>query len=129
MAKKPNQPVHTPAQRTAAPASPQTISMQQWQGPLPPPGALAQFDQIVDGGAERIFSMVEREQAHRIEHEKTKLEAAASDFRWGQILGFVLGLACVAAAVYTAKIGAHPTVSIALVGLPIAAAIKAFLRK
>lgn len=60
---------------------------------------------------------------------KIKLEASTSDFRWGQVLGFILGAACVAGAVYTAMIGAHPAVSVALVGLPIVAVVKAFLKK
>jgi uncharacterized membrane protein len=103
--------------------------MQQWQGPLPPPGALRQFDEIIPGGAQRIFEMVEREQAHRIQHEQQKLSATVGDFRRGQWMGYTLGIVCVAASAYTAYIGAHPTVSIALVSLPIMAAIRGFLNK
>lgn len=103
--------------------------MQQWQGPLPPPGALAQFDQIIPNGAQRIMAMVEQEQAHRIEHEKIELAASVSDFRRGHWLGAALGIASIAGAVLTAYIGAHPTVSIALVSLPIMAAIRGFLHK
>ncbi|MCK9515378.1 MAG: DUF2335 domain-containing protein [Ottowia sp.] len=32
----------------------------EWQGPLPPPGALQQFDQIIPDGAERIMQMPAR---------------------------------------------------------------------
>lgn len=32
-----------------------------WQGPLPPPEAVKQFDEIVTNGAERIFRMAELE--------------------------------------------------------------------
>lgn len=124
MAKKPTPPAARPAQSNHV-----SVTTQQWQGPLPPPAALAQFDQIVPGGAERIFKMVEQEQAHRIDHEKTELVASIRDFRAGQIMGFVLGMACLAGAVYTAVIGAHPTVSVALVSLPIMAAIKTFLKR
>lgn len=123
--KKPNTPPPTHTQPNKQIVS----TTQQWQGPLPPPGALAQFNQIIPNGAERIMAMVEQEQAHRIQHEKMELHAEVADFRRGQRLGFVLGLACVAGSVYTAIIGAHPTVSIALVSLPIMAAIRGFLTK
>jgi uncharacterized membrane protein len=103
--------------------------MQQWQGPLPPPAALQQFDHIVPNGAERIFAMVEQEQAHRLKYEADRLSAATSDYRRGSWMGFVLGILCVAGAIYTAYIGAHPTVSIALVSLPIMAAVRGFLNR
>jgi len=103
--------------------------MQQWQGPLPPPGALEQFDRVVPDGAARIFAMVEQEQAHRIQHETEQLRASVGDFKRGQWMGYTLGAACIAGSVYTAIIGSHPTVSIALVSLPIMAAIRGFLNK
>lgn len=87
--------------------------------------------------------MAEREQAHRVNLEdmatradirhRDEVSAGQRDnlrgvFRsdmTGQLLGGLIAALCVAGAVYTAKLGAHPTVSIALVGLPIAAIIKA----
>ena len=126
MARKPNPP---PTAHKPAPGSQTSVSMQQWQGPLPPPAALAQFNQIIPNGAERIITMVEQEQAHRIAHEQTKLTASVGDFRRGHWLGAALGLVSVAGAVFTAYIGAHPTVSIALVSLPIMAAVRGFLKR
>lgn len=74
--------------------------------------------------------MVEQEQAHRIAHETKELHAATSDFRRGHWMGAIIALSCVAGATYTAYIGAHWAVSIALVGLPITAlAGKLFSRK
>lgn len=101
--------------------------MQQWQGPLPPPGALAQFNQIIPNGAERIFAMVEHEQTARIAHEAKSLDAAVIDGRVRRWQGFGLSVLCVVASVYSVYLGAHPTVSVALVGLPIAAAVKAII--
>lgn len=87
--------------------------------------------------------MAEREQAHRVNLEdmatradirhRDEISAGQREnsrgvFRSdmaGQLLGGVVAVLCVIGAVYTASIGAHPTVSIALVGLPIAAIIKA----
>ena len=127
-AKRPNAPAQRPSPSNP-PAGHVTATMQQWQGPLPPPGALAQFNQIIPNGAERIMAMVEQEQQHRIAHENTELKATVSDFRRGHWLGGVLSLAAIAAAAYTAHIGAHPMVSIAFVSLPIMAAIRGFLTK
>lgn len=73
--------------------------------------------------------MVEQEQAHRIEHDKQKLTASVGDFKRGHWMGYTLGVLCVAGSIYTAVIGAHPTVSIALVSLPIMAAIRGFFGK
>ena len=127
MARRPNPPVRRPTANR--PVQPPTISMQQWQGPLPPPAALEQFNRIIPDGADRIMTMVEREQEHRIQHEQTKLSASTRDFRWGQILRFILSMTCVGGSIYTASHGAHPAVSIALVSLPIMAAIRAFLTR
>jgi uncharacterized membrane protein len=113
------------------------------QGPLPTPEELFQYNQLIPGAAERIIAMAEREQAHRMNLEDMATRAdirhrdeiasgqqdnARGVFRSdmaGQLLGGLVAVLCVIGAVYTAKIGAHPAVSIALVGLPIAAIIKA----
>lgn len=47
----------------------------------------------------------------------------------GQIFGASIALVAVVGAVLSAFLGAHPTVSIALVGLPIASIIKAVRTK
>lgn len=41
-----------------------------YSGPLPPPEALAKYDQVVPGAAERILQMAEKEMQHRHENEK-----------------------------------------------------------
>lgn len=113
------------------------------QGPLPDPAELQAYNQVVPGAAERIISMAEREQAarlnlddmahradvrHRDELVASQRASARGVFvsdACGQALGFVLAAGCVAGAVYTAIIGAHPSVSIAFLALPIASVIKA----
>lgn len=74
------------------------------------------------------MAMVEREQAHRIEHEKTVLNATVKDTRRGHWMGGVISVAALAGAVFTAYIGAHPAVSIALVGLPVATIVQAIIK-
>lgn len=49
------------------------VHEERHSGPLPPPRQLIEYDKAVPGGAERIFQMAEREQAHR--HEIQRSEA------------------------------------------------------
>jgi uncharacterized membrane protein len=130
------------------PVQSQVIAQQQMQvrhhsGPIPAPQDLFQYDQLIPGAADRIIAMAEREQAHRMNIEDmatradirhrdevvaAQRENAKGVFRGdlaGQILGWSIGLVCVAGAIYTASIGAHPTIPIALVGLPVVSIIKA----
>ena len=108
----------------------QVITQQQtWTGPLPPPAALEHFNQIIPDGAQRIMQMVEQEQAHRISQDKTALNAEIADTRRGHWIGGLVSVGAIAASIYTASIGAHATVSIALVGLPIAIIVQSFLKR
>jgi len=67
-----------------------------WQGPLPPPESLQQFDSIVEHGAERVFRMAEIEQKHRIESERaalqTNIETVQAEIRTANN-GLLLGAA------------------------------------
>lgn len=101
---------------------------QQWSGPLPPPASLEHFNQIIPNGAERIMVLVEREQEHRLEQEKDLLKATIKDTRRAHWMGFGISALALAAAIGAAFLGAHPTVSIALVGLPIAAIIRSIMQ-
>lgn len=118
--------------KPAASSQPKTdnqIVSAQWAGPLPPPNVLNGFNDVVENGAERVFNMAEKEQEHRISYERAELEATRRDFRRGQVMGSILALACVLASVYSVSIGAHPIVSIALVGIPIMALIGKILKR
>ena len=44
----------------------QIVIAQQFSGPIPPPDALAQYNNIVPGAAERILKMAENQAAARI---------------------------------------------------------------
>lgn len=122
----------------------QTVVQQTFrQGPIPAPRELADYDDLLPGTASRIIAMAEREQAHRMNQEdmlhrsdirhRDEVVAAQREVArgtlistmLGQTLGWLIAGGALAGAVFTAYIGAHPTVSIALVGLPIASIIKA----
>lgn len=74
------------------------------------------------------MSMVEREQAHRISEESSILRATIKDTARGHWIGVFIATASIAGCVATAVMGAHPTVSIALVGLPLVAIIQSIMK-
>lgn len=45
------------------------VQQEHYSGPLPHPEALARYDEIVPGSAERIIRMAEKEMEHRHENE------------------------------------------------------------
>lgn len=71
--------------------------------------------------------MVEQEQTHRIKYEETMLNATVNDTQRGHYLGSAISLVALISATYSAYIGAHPAVSIALVSIPVLSTIKAII--
>ena len=63
-----------------------------FQGPIPPPELLEQYDRIIPNGADRILTMAEQQQAHRQSIERTVVESGARRANLGLILGFILTL-------------------------------------
>lgn len=106
----------------------QQVLRAEWSGPLPPPAALEKFNQIIPGGADRILAMAEKEQTHRIEYEKTGLSATVNESKRGQWLGAFISLVAVVGSVYSAHIGAHWAVSLALVGVPVLGLVRAIIK-
>ena len=78
----------------------------QWDGPLPPPAAFQMYEATLPGTAERLLSMAEEHQRHRISQERRALEltgesmaaareAGRSDSRrsyLGIILAFIIAM-------------------------------------
>lgn len=61
-----------------------------FQGPLPPPSMLADYEKILPGAAERILSLTEREQTGRHSTRETALKGALSKDSRGQWMGFII---------------------------------------
>jgi len=79
----------------------QQVSIQHahYEGPLPPPALLRQYDEIHPGFADRIIAGWEAETAHRHELERTVVSAEIEaqkhipkEIKRGQVLAFVLSL-------------------------------------
>ena len=104
-----------------------------WEGPLPPPTALGQYDDILPGSAERIMRMAEAQASHRIEQERqiiqienvrvqTEKTSVIGDSRRayiGLFFAFILSLLIISLAYY-AVVWGNPWVGVAAIGINIA---------
>ncbi len=100
---------------------------EHWSGPLPPPAALEHFERIIPDGAARILSMAEAEQAHRMTLEQSAQAAMIRDKLRGQWMGAIVAALSIFGAVTTAIFGGHWAVSVAMVGIPLAAIVRALI--
>ena len=57
----------------------------QFSGPIPPPGLLRQYNEIIPDAAERILAMAEEEANHQKYMEKTALHLKAEEIKRGII--------------------------------------------
>ena len=106
----------------------QVVSHQEWSGPLPPPAVIDEFNRIVPGAAERIFSQFEAEGAHRRELEQRQSRFAVRDSHIGQFLAGMFamgGLSVSALAIWYDK----PWAATIIGGGTIAPIVFAFLRQ
>lgn len=119
-------------------------SSQVYEGPIPHPEILRQFDALVPGTAERLITLAEEESRHRraLENRAQEANVAAQQrqigigeyqshavFRSdivGQAFGLTVCLACIAGAVFVGLQG-HEWTAAALAAIPTAAVIRAFV--
>ena len=66
---------------------------QSFSGPLPSPDALAKYEQVVRGAAERIIAMAEQQASHRQDLESKVIRSDISNSRLGLWFGLIIGLA------------------------------------
>jgi uncharacterized membrane protein len=63
-----------------------------WQGPLPPPGLLAAYNDAYDGAARDIVKMAMDQSAHRRDLESSAIKGDLRLRQFGQMLGFVIAM-------------------------------------
>ncbi len=85
----------------------------QFQGPIPPPEILSNYEQLQPGAADRILAMAESETRHRQEMERMALTAEvkgltseAKDTQRGQYCGLTIGIVAILSGTYAAVNGA-----------------------
>lgn len=93
------------------------------QGPLPPAQAMADYERVLPGAAERILLMAEREQSQRHETQKEQLnqnkQMVASYMKQdtlGKWMGFIIAMSVLILACVMALLG-HEGLAVVLAGL------------
>lgn len=76
------------------------IRSEVFSGPIPPPEALARYEEIQSGAADRIIN--EKQQDHRMSLEKKAIGGQIDQSKRGQIFGFVAILLCIGVAIFFA---------------------------
>jgi hypothetical protein len=78
------------------------IRGEMYSGPIPPPEALARYEEIQPGAADRIIKMAEKQQEHRMSLETKAIGGQIDQSKRGQIFGFIAILLCIGVAVFFA---------------------------
>jgi len=88
------------------------LFMARFQGPVPPPNLLKEYEAIMPGAAKMIFTAAKEERHHRHEIENVRAELAIKETsaniisnRIGQTLSFLSLLAVLIASVWMASVG------------------------
>lgn len=104
-----------------------------WEGPIPPPDVMRQFEDVVPGFPERIMRMTEERASHRIqiEAERVQIEkivviGESKRAYLGVASAFILSLLMIAIGAY-AIIWGNPWVGVAVIGADIAALAAVFI--
>lgn len=109
------------------------VRSMMFSGPLPPPDVLDRYNDTVPNGADRLFSMVEKEQDHRlamkgklVECQITDIAAARAQTGRGQVFGLTLGLSIIAAGIVMTYRN-HATPGAAVITGTLAAGVSVFV--
>lgn len=98
----------------------------EWQGPLPPPSLLADYDELVKDGAERVFRQFELEAEHRRSMEMSAHIEDRQERIWAQVIAGAFVFCALGVAVYALFVGAFAVAGI-IGGATIASVVGAFL--
>jgi len=85
----PNKPVSTTRQTRTTTIQTEAVS---FQGPIPPPALLREYNEIVPNGADRIMKMAEAQTQHRINLESIVIKGDDRRANWGLVTGFTIGV-------------------------------------
>ncbi len=83
----------------------QSVRVMAYLGPLPPPSQLAQYEQIVPGGAERIFKRFESQSENRQKLESSVVHADNFVQILGAITASIIGIVGVAGGLFLVYAG------------------------
>lgn len=132
-------PKSQPAENTESRLVPRQTHIQeiQFQGPLPPPKILQQYNEILPGAAERILQQFEKETQHRhalegkiVEAQLESQRAEIPAFRRGQIFAFAIALVGISAGAFCvilAPTAGHAYAGAGIAGFSLATLVSAFI--
>lgn len=104
----------------------QQITAQAFSGPLPAPEDLARYEEVCPGAANRIITMAEGQNAHRISAEANFMSAAILNARLGTASALFVSFGGLALAGYVAYLG-YPREAIGVVLTTLVSLVSAFL--
>ena len=94
-------------EEAALPSTDVTAIRASWRAPLPPPNALARYNDVLPGAAERILQMAEKqqEQDHNaqmaaIDIERTVVVSDSRRAYLGMLAGFIISLLVIGGGIY-----------------------------
>ncbi len=90
------------------------VLAEEFRGRLPSPDMFQHYEKVLSGSADRIMTMAEKEQAHRITWERRELEVESRIAFTGLIFGFTALLFLIGLAGYCAYIGNSTIAGLAL---------------
>ena len=122
---KPSTKPSAPAQRQQAQTGPQVKA--EFSGPLPPPDVLEKYERVSPGAAERIIAMVETQNSHRHELEKSLVNNGCKQASKGQNCAVTLGALAIIFGAIAGVSGAQWTGSV-IGGLVVVGLVSAFIR-
>lgn len=70
------------------------IRQESFAGPIPPPQVLKGYEDILPGSADRILTMAENQQQHRLKIEDKAITSQAENSKRGQIFAFIVFILC-----------------------------------
>ncbi len=84
------------------------------------------FNDVIPNGADRIMSMVEKEQDVRLKIEKKASDVEALIAIGGRLIGALLLVVLIGAAIWSIHVGADWKVTTALLGIPLLTLVAKF---
>jgi len=92
----------------ASPRGPSLVHQRtevSYSGPLPPPGVIQGFENVLPGAAERIFTMAEKQLEHRMYLEKVVVEGGSKRASMGIYAAVIVEGMFLATSCYLAHLG------------------------
>lgn len=117
---------HRPQQREVGVVREETHIQASYSGPLPPPGLLKQYNEIIPDAAERILCVAEQQAKHRQALEKTVVVGDSKRADRGLWAGLAVTLSLVAGAVFLVSTG-HDGAGIAIAAVDVVGLASVFV--